>query len=619
MEKQDISVKILSDLTVSLKYAKFDKVKKRRETWLEICYRNRDMHLAKYPQLYQEILTVYEKFVIPKKVLPSMRSLQFGGKAIEVSPNRLFNCAFLPIDHYKAFSETMFLLLCGSGVGYSVQKFDVSQLPEIKIPTKSRRYLIGDSIVGWSDAVKALFEAYMKGKSLPLFDFSDIRVKGAELVTSGGKAPGPEPLKICLFNVQRILDRKSNGERLSPIEVHDIICFIADAVYAGGIRRAALISLFDLDDEEMLACKAGEWYIANPQRGRANNSAVVVRHKITEKEFQTLWEKIQASGSGEPGVYFTNNPRWGTNPCVEIALKNHQFCNLTEINASDIESQEELEARAKAAAFIGTLQAGYTDFHYLRDIWKRNTEKDALIGVGMTGIGSGTVSKLDLTAATNIVKEENERVAKILGINSAARTTCIKPSGTTSLVVGSSSGIHAWHSKFYIRNIRLGKNEALFPYLASNHPELLQDDFFSPTTQSIIGIPVKAPDSAIFRTESALDLLERVKKFTIEWVKPGHIKGDNSHNISATISIKPEEWKEVGEWMWKNRDFYNGLSVLPFSEHTYVQAPFEECTEERYTELLSSLKEIDLTKVVEEDDNTNLTDSVACGGGKCEV
>lgn len=619
MEKQDISVKILSDLTVSLKYAKFDKVKKRRETWLEICYRNRDMHLAKYPQLYQEILTVYEKFVIPKKVLPSMRSLQFGGKAIEVSPNRLFNCAFLPIDHYKAFSETMFLLLCGSGVGYSVQKFDVSQLPEIKIPTKSRRYLIGDSIVGWSDAVKALFEAYMKGKSLPLFDFSDIRVKGAELVTSGGKAPGPEPLKICLFNVQRILDRKSNGERLSPIEVHDIICFIADAVYAGGIRRAALISLFDLDDEEMLASKSGEWYISNPQRGRANNSAVVVRHKITEQEFQKLWEKIQASGSGEPGVYFTNNARWGTNPCVEIALKNHQFCNLTEINASDIETQEELEARAKAASFIGTLQAGYTDFHYLRDIWKRNTEKDALIGVGMTGIGSGTVSKLDLTAATNIVKEENERVAKILGINNAARTTCIKPSGTTSLVVGSSSGIHAWHSKYYIRNIRLGKNEALFPYLASNHPELLQDDFFSPTTQSIIGIPVKAPDSAIFRTESALDLLERVKKFTVEWVKPGHIKGDNSHNISATISIKPEEWQPVGEWMWKNRDYYNGLSVLPFSEHTYVQAPFEECTEDRYNELLSSLKEIDLTKVVEESDNTNLTDSVACGGGKCDV
>ena len=369
----------------------------------------------------------------------------------------------------------------------------------------------------------------------------------------------------------------------------------------------------------MLSCKSGEWYIANPQRGRSNNSAVVVRHKITENEFKKLWSKIEASGSGEPGVYFTNNPRWGTNPCVEIALRNHQFCNLTEINASDIDTQEELEDRAKAAAFIGTLQAGYTDFHYLRDIWKKNTEKDALIGVGMTGIGSGTVSFLDLTKATNEVRRENERVAKILGINNAARTTCIKPSGTTSLVVGSSSGIHAWHSKYYIRNIRLGKNEALFSYLAANHPELIQDDFFNPTTQAIVGIPVKAPENAIFRTESALDLLERVKRFTVEWVKPGHVKGDNSHNISATISIKPDEWEQVGNWMWNNREYYNGLSVLPFSDHTYVQAPFEECTEVRYNELFASLKEIDLTKVIEEVDNTSLKESVACGGGQCEV
>jgi ribonucleoside-diphosphate reductase alpha chain len=619
MKNQDVSVKILSDITVALKYAKFVKKLKRRETWLELCYRNRDMHLAKYPQLYQEILDVYNNFVIPKKVLPSMRSLQFGGRAIEVSPNRLFNCSFLPIDHYKAFSETMFLLLCGSGVGYSVQKFDVSQLPEIKAPTKTRRFLVGDSIVGWSDAVKALFEAYMKGKSLPLFDFSDIRPKGAELVTSGGKAPGPEPLKLCLFNIQRILDRKKNGEKLSPLEVHDIICFIADSVYAGGIRRAALIALFDLDDEEMLSCKSGEWYIANPQRGRANNSAVVVRHKITEHEFQKLWEKIQASGSGEPGVYLTNTARWGTNPCVEIALKNHQFCNLTEINASDIVDQSDLEARAKAASFIGTLQAGYTDFHYLRDVWKRNTEKDALIGVGMTGICSGAVASLNLTEATEVVKRENERVAKIIGINTAARTTCIKPSGTTSLVVGSSSGIHAWHSPYYIRNIRIGKNESLYKYLEENHKQLIQDDFFNPSTQAIIGIPVKAPTNATFRTESALELLERVKKFTKEWVKPGHVKGDNSHNISATVSIKPEEWKEVGKWMWDNRDYYNGLSVLPYDGGSYVQAPFEECSEERYNELVSSLTEIDLTKVVEEEDNTNLADQVACSGGKCDV
>lgn len=615
----DKSTKILSDITVHMKYAKYDKNKKRRETWEEICYRNMAMQLAKYPNLYQEILNVYNNFVIPKKVLPSMRSLQFGGRAIEVSPNRIFNCAYLPIDHYKAFSETMFLLLNGSGVGFSVQNHHVSQLPEIKKPSKSRRYLIGDSIVGWSDSIKALFEAYFKGKSLPNFDFTDIRPKGAELITSGGKAPGPEPLKTCLFNIQRMLDRKQDGERLTSLEVHDIICFIADAVYAGGIRRAALISLFDIDDEDMLTCKFGNWWELNPQRGRSNNSAVIVRHKISKEKFLNLWSKIQASGSGEPGMYFTNNADWGTNPCCEIALRPNQFCNLTEINASDIKDQEDLEERAKAASFLGTLQAGFTDFHYLRDVWKKNTEKDSLIGVGMTGIASGAVLALDLKKASEVVKKENERVAGLIGIACASRTTCIKPSGTTSLVVGSSSGIHAWHSEYYIRNIRVGKNESIYNYLKENHPELVTDDFFMPQVQAIIGLPVKAPEGSIFRTESAIQLLERVKKFSMEWIKTGHRKGDNTHNVSATISVGQDEWEEVGEWMWQNREYYNGLSVLPRSEHTYVQAPFEECDSVRYDELYSKLTSIDLTKVIEEKDTTDLKGELACAGGNCEI
>ena len=612
------SVKILSDITVHMKYARHDKKKKRRESWEEICYRNRNMMLNKYPQLYQEILDVYEKFVIPKKVLPSMRSLQFGGRAIEVSPNRMFNCCFLAVDHYKAFSETMFLLLGGSGVGYSVQNIHISKLPEIRRPTKTRRYLIGDSIVGWSDAVKALFEAYYKGKSLPMFDFSDIREKGAELVTSGGKAPGAEPLKVCLFNIQRILDRKKDGEKLTSIEVHDIICFIADAVYAGGIRRAALISLFDLDDESMLTCKYGEWYIDNPQRGRANNSAVVMRHKITEDKFKELWEKIKASGSGEPGLYFSNNVEFGVNPCCEIALRSNQFCNLCEVNVNDVVDQKDLEERVRAASFLGTLQAGYTDFHYLRDVWKRVTEKEALIGVGMTGIASGAVLSLNLEKAAEVVKEENERVAGIIGINKAARTTCIKPSGTTSLVLGCSSGIHGWHSKYYIRNVRVGKNEPIYKYLKENHPELLEDDFFKPETQAIIGVPMEAPDNAIFRSEGPIALLERIKKFSMEWVKTGHRKGDNTHNVSATVSISSSEWDEVGKWMWDNREHYNGLSVLPEDLGTYKQAPFQECSKEKYDELFSKLNQVDLLKVVEDSDTTDLKGEVACGAGGCE-
>lgn len=615
----DKSVKITSDITVFSKYAKFDGEKNRRETWEEICIRNRNMHVKKYPQLEAEIRQVYADFVIPKKVLPSMRSMQFGGKPIEISPNRIFNCAYAPADSHLIFSEAMFLLLGGTGLGYSVQRHHVEKIGEIVKPGRPRRFLIEDSIQGWAGAVKKLMEAYFKGKSLPVFDFSDIRPKGAELVTSGGKAPGPEPLKTCLFNLQRILDRKQAGDKLGTLEVHDMLCFVADAVLSGGIRRAALISLFDVDDEDMLTCKFGSWWELNPQRGRANNSAVVIRHKVTEDTFKGLWEKIKASGSGEPGLYFSNNADWGTNPCCEIALRPFQFCNLTEINASDIVDQVDLNARAKAAAFIGTLQASYTDFYYLRDIWQKTTEKDALIGVGITGIASGAILPLDLTQASNIVKEENERIAKIIGINPAARTTCIKPSGTTSLVVGSSSGIHAWHSEHYIRNIRFGKNEAIYKYLAANHPEIVQDEFFKPHEQAVVGIPVKAPENAIFRTEPAIQLLERIKKFSLEWVKPGHRKGDNTHNVSATVSVGEDEWEVVGQWMWENRHCYNGLSVLPRNDHSYVQAPFEECSKERFEELYSKLKNIDLTKVIEMSDNTDLSGEIACTNGVCEI
>jgi ribonucleoside-triphosphate reductase (thioredoxin) len=616
MEK---SVKVMSDITVFTKYAKYKNELNRRETWEEICIRNRDMHVKKYPQLESEIHKIYSEFVIPKKVLPSMRSMQFGGKPIEISPNRIFNCAYAPADSHLIFSEAMFLLLGGTGLGYSVQRHHVEKIGEIVKPGRPRRFLIEDSIQGWAGAIKKLMEAYFKGKSLPVFDFSDIRVKGAELVTSGGKAPGPEPLKTCLFNLQRILDRKQIGDKLGTLEVHDMLCFVADAVLSGGIRRAALISLFDVDDEDMLTCKFGSWWELNPQRGRSNNSAVVIRHKVTEATFKGLWEKIKASGSGEPGLYFSNNADWGTNPCCEIALRPFQFCNLTEINASDIVDQDDLNARAKAAAFIGTLQASYTDFYYLRDIWQKTTEKDALIGVGITGIASGAILPLDLTQASNIVKEENERIAKIIGINVAARTTCIKPSGTTSLVVGSSSGIHAWHSEFYIRNIRFGKNEAIYKYLAENHPELVQDEFFKPHEQAVVGIPVKAPENAIFRTESAIELLERIKKFSLEWVKPGHRKGDNTHNVSATVSVGEDEWEVVGKWMWENRHCYNGLSVLPRNDHSYVQAPFEECSKERFEELYSKLKNIDLTKVIEMSDNTDLSGELACTNGVCEI
>ena len=618
----NISNKILSEITVYMKYAKYVPELNRRETWDELVTRNKNMHIKKYPELKGEIEEKY-KLVHDKKVLPSMRSMQFAGKSIEISPNRVYNCAFLPIDAVESFSETMFLLLGGTGVGYSVQKHHVEKLQPINKPyaKRKRRFLIGDSIEGWADSIKVLMKSYIgdKRSSTIEFDFSDIRAKGARLVTSGGKAPGPQPLKECIVKITGILENKSDGEKLTTLETHDIVCHIADAVLAGGIRRAALISLFSADDDEMISCKSGNWWETNPQRGRSNNSAVLIRHKITKQFFMELWKRIELSGAGEPGIYLSNDKDWGTNPCCEIALRPFQFCNLCEVNVSNIESQEDLNERVKAAAFIGTLQAGYTDFHYLREIWQETTEKDALIGVSMTGIGSGVVLGYDLEKSADIVKRENSKVAKLIGINKSARCTTVKPAGTTSLTLGTSSGIHAWHNDYYIRRIRVGKNESIYKYLIVNHPELLEDDFFRAHDTAIITIPQKAPKGSILRTESPFDLLERVKKVATEWVKSGHRNGSNTHNVSATISLKEEDWGLAGEWMWTNKEHYNGLSVLPYNGGTYTQAPFEDITEDTYNEMLKHLNNIDLSLIVEETDETDLSGELACAGGACEI
>jgi ribonucleoside-diphosphate reductase alpha chain len=615
-----IENKILSDITVHMKYARYIPDEQRRENWDELVTRNKQMHIKKFPSLKETIDWAYS-FVYNKKVLPSMRSMQFGGKPIDVSPNRIFNCAYAPIDHMKVFGEVMFLLLGGTGVGYSVQNHHVEKLPTIQKPSgkRTRRFLIGDSIEGWADSVNALMKCYFTGGSKLRFDFSDIRPKGARLVTSGGKAPGPQPLKECLVKIEGILFNKENGDQLTTLEVHDIICHVADAVLAGGIRRAALISLFSATDDAMLGAKSGSWWEENPQRGRANNSVVIMRSRIDKDTFMNLWERVKASGAGEPGFYFTNDKDYGCNPCCEISLRPFQFCNLTEINVSDVETQEEYNERSQAASIIGTLQAAYTDFHYLRPVWKRNTEKDYLIGVSMTGIASGKVLELDMNEAANCVKELNAQIAKEIGIKPASRCTTVKPAGTTSLTLGTSSGIHAWHNDYYLRRIRVGKSESIYSYLQINHPELVEDEYFRPHDTAVISVPQKAPEGAITRHESALDLLERVKKVHLEWVKMGHRSGQNTNNVSATITIKPDEWEPVGEWMWDNKHNYNGLSVLPYNGGTYKQAPFQDCSKEEYEALLPSLKVVDLDKVVELDDNTDLTGELACANGACEI
>tara|TARA_R110000822_G_scaffold16_11_gene154 strand:- start:8008 stop:9876 length:1869 start_codon:yes stop_codon:yes gene_type:complete len=613
---------ILSDLTVHMKYAKYVPELSRRETWVELIDRNKKMHIKKFPFLEDEINENY-KLVYDKKILPSMRSLQFSGRPIELSPNRLYNCAYLPIDHIDGFSETMFLLLSGCGVGYSVQPHHIDLIPRVLKPyeNRSRRFVVGDSIEGWADAIKVLVKSYLGNKktSKVKFDFSDIRPKGAALVTSGGKAPGPQPLKECIIKIEGILSNKVDGEKLSSLEVHDIVCHIADSVLAGGIRRSALICLFSATDDKMISCKSGSWWEKNPQRGRANNSAVLIRHKITKDFFMDLWKRIELSNAGEPGIYLSNDKDWGTNPCCEIALRPFQFCNLCEVNVSDLKDQDDLNLRVKAASFIGTIQASYTDFHYLREIWKETTKKDALIGVSMTGIASAKVLSLNMVIAAKFVNKENARIAKLIGINKAARTTTVKPAGTTSLVLGTSSGIHAWHNDFYVRRLRVGKNESIYAYLLANHPEILEDDYFRAQDTAIISIPQAAEPGSILRTENVIDMLTRVKKVATEWVKPGHRTGSNTHNVSATVSIKKEEWDQVGAWMWDNKSHYNGLSVLPYDGGTYVQAPFEDITKEKYFEMLESLNKIDLSKVIEMEDNTDLSGELACSGGSCAV
>lgn len=949
----DITQEILSNITIFNKYAKYIPELGRRESWLEIVERNQDMHIKKFPQLKEPILQIYKDFVLPKKILPSMRSLQFAGKPIEINNARIFNCSYLPIDDYRAFSETCFLLLSGCGVGYSVQKHHIDKLPEIKQPIKTRKYLVADSIIGWADAVKELIKAYFFGERIPIFDFSDIRPKGALLITSGGKAPGSEPLKDMLHNIKKILDRKKVGDKLTTLECHDILCYIAQAVLAGGIRRSAMISLFNIDDESMLTSKFNHWWELNPQRALANNSAVILRHKIKEQHFKVLWEKIEASRSGEPGIFFTNDKHYGTNPslragtkiltkegiypieelqdkeflvknlhgewskakcflsgknkklikitlqnkfeyyatkehkwpidgkkieskdlkvgnelpinkntelfdgqlgdyddgflygwvlgedkyvdevynnespknyklkiykkikkiikkkinskivdkksenlinylnqfgnpdkklplskiifektsedfrkgfidsifscnchleydtghiifiaknkklissvgellgfygirfsfvekylkkdlypklkiynkwnaynwfsiadinsvnhffkifniykynsfkltkknpknpktsykiigveetdlkenvwditvydnthcfqlshcitgnCGEIALNATNngggFCNLTEINGSDIDTQEEFNARATAAAFIGTLQASYTDFHYLREGWRELAERESLLGVSITGIANKNFLKLDFTEASLLTIKENSRLAKIIGINKAYRIGTVKPAGTTSLVLGCSSGIHAWYAEYYIRRMRLSKSEPLYKYLKRHIPELIEDDFLKPEYTAILSIPQRAPEGSILRTESPLELLERVKKIKNEWITPSHRKGSNMHNVSVTVNIKDTEWQNVGDWMWTNREIYNGISVLPYDNGTYKQPPFEECTKEQFEHLYTFLKKIDLTKVKELSDSTDLQGELACSGGSCEI
>lgn len=613
------SNKLLSDIVAFRTYAKFLPHVGRRESLEETINRNMIMHLDRFPKLSKEIVTAYKQ-VHELKVMPSMRALQFSGQAIIKNNARQYNCSYTPVNDVRVFGEILFLLLSGVGVGFSVQKRHISTLPKIRKPREEGFFVAQDSIIGWAQCVDVLFEAYFLGRIRPQFDFGNIRPKGSYLVTTGAKAPGPEPLKKMLELVEEKL-KVAEGRQLSSLEIHDIICIISDAVLAGGIRRAALISLFDRDDEDMLKSKHGEWWVNHPYRARANNSAVMPRNKVTKEEFMHVFKMCKESGSGEPGISWTDNEDWGFNPCHEIALNPNQFCNLTTVNQTGIISERDFLKRVNAAALIGTLQASYTDFPYLRPVWQETTEREALLGVSFTGIAdaAGIVTNEMLTQGAKMVLDVNEKIAKKIGINPAARATTVKPEGTSSCVLGSSSGIHARHAPYYLRRVRMNKDDALAVYLSKVVPELVEQDLFS-STGVVVTIPQESPSNAITREqETAMNLFHRTIDYNKNWVLNGHRYGDNTHNVSVTISVKDGEWEELGEAMWENRQYYSGISLLPYDGGNYQQAPFEDCSQEVFEKYDKMVKEIDLKQVKEENDNTTRIETIACAGGQCEI
>ena len=606
-----MSVRELQDYTFVAKYARWIPEKKRRETWNEAVSRVKQMMLDKYaddPKVHEDIEWAYE-MMRKKRVLGSQRALQFGGKPIFKHNARIYNCITSFCDRLRFFQECMYLLLCGCGTGFSVQKHHIEKLPQlVRTKNGTKKYVIPDTIEGWSDAVGILVASYFKqdelfpeyvGKNVN-FDYSEIRPAGAFLNSSGGKAPGPEPLKNALSNIRKILDKAlkdmefaSNSIRkLSSIQAYDIVMHSADAVISGGVRRSATICLFSPDDEEMAKAKTGSWFVDNPQRGRSNNSAILLRDKTTEEQFSELMQSVKEFG--EPGFVFSDSTELIVNPCVEIGMwpvdettgkSGWQACNLSTINCAKIKTEEDFLEACKAASIIGSLQAGFASFPYLGETSENIVKREALLGVSMTGIMEQheiCLSPEVQKAGAKIVKDENKRITKIIGINQAARTTCIKPEGTSSCVLGTSSGIHPHHAKRYIRRVQANKMEPIYNYFREINPRACEESVWSNNdSDDVVAFCIEVPAGAKTKNQvGAIDLLSHVKSTQQSWVIPGTNKKLCTqpwlvHNVSNTINVKPDEWEEVEKFIYKNRKFFCGISLLPITgDKDYPQAPF---------------------------------------------
>jgi ribonucleoside-triphosphate reductase len=645
------------------KYARHIPAEMRRELYHETVTRVREMHRRKFAHvegLDADIVWAFDQ-VLEKRVLPSMRSMQFGGAAVEAVNNRIYNCTFSFIDRPRVFAEAMFLLLCGSGVGYSVQFEHVEKLPALKFVDTDNvvHHTVADSIEGWADALYALVMSYVEGYNIE-FNYSLVRKKGTPLKTSGGKAPGHRRLKESLEQVRKILDG-AQGRKLRPIECHDIMCHAADAVLSGGIRRSAMICLFSLDDSEMVNAKSGNWYPKHPWRENANNSVMLKRDEVKKKQFKRIIQMTKEWG--EPGFYFCSDFDYGTNPCAEIglnpkivvddALMNQLaqradrgkpvpdvkmgdvvtgwgFCNLCEINAAMFKTAEDFEIGAKAAAIIGTLQAAYTDMAYLGWASEVIAEREALLGIGMTGMLDASDISCDPVLQREMalkIKQWNAETAARIGIRPAARTTCVKPSGTTSLELGCvGSGHHAHHARRYIRRVTADELETVFQAFKAVNPHMCVK---KPNGKWVVEFPVEAPAGAMLKEDlTALTFLDMVRSTQQNWVLPGtadtRISPGLAHNVSNTVHVRADEWDEVAEYIWNHREFFTGISLIAATgDKDYAFAPNEavvtEADEARYNQLITYYKPVDYTTVLEVEDGTNLTGEVACANGLCEV
>lgn len=633
----------VADYIHASKYARYVPDLLRREVYDETVDREEGMHLRRFahiPELLPLIKRAHEA-VRRKEVLPSMRSMQFGGTAIEANHNRIYNCSASLVDRPRVFAEAMFLLLSGCGVGYSVQIEHVEKLPALADVDEKKvvHHLIDDTIEGWANALDALINGYIGGYHVE-FAYNQIRAAGTPLKTSGGRAPGHRKLKLALEQIRKIL-HSAQGRQLRPVECHRILCHAADAVLSGGIRRSAMICLFSIEDSELMHIKTDrDWYAKEPWLANANNSVVLKRDEVKEKQFKRIFGMTR--NFGEPGVLFVSDYNHVTNPCAEIGLDpllvnddgststGWAMCNLCEINAAKLTSFEDFSEAAWAATLIGTMQATYTDMPFLGKVTEAIVRRDALLGIGMTGMQDAPHIACDPEFQRKVaaqVVEWNREYAALLGINQAARTTCVKPSGTTSLELGNvGSGIHPHHARRYIRRVTADALETVFQAFQTVNPAMCVR---KPDGKWVIEFPVEAPEGAALKEDlSAEVFMDTVRSTQQNWVVPGATRPSQvpglSHNVSNTITVRPDEWASVADYLWTHRNDFTGVSLLPDSgDMLYAFAPFEavktEAQERRWNELVASYTPIDYLSVFEAEDGTNLTGEAACAGGACSI